>query len=59
MIDERYTSKMCSLCGWINNKLGSDKIYNCKECKLMLDRDVNGARNIFLKQYMLDEDLQM
>lgn len=49
IIDEWYTSKMCSLCGNINEKLGSDKIYNCKKCKCTIDRDINGARNIYIK----------
>lgn len=49
IIDEWYTSKMCSLCGNINEELGSNKIYNCKKCKCIIDRDINGARNIYIK----------
>lgn len=49
IIDEWYTSKMCSLCGNINEELGSDKIYKCKKCKCTIDRDINGARNIYIK----------
>ena len=30
IVDEYYTSKMCSQCGNINEKLGSSKVYNCK-----------------------------
>jgi putative transposase len=37
MIDERYTSKMCSNCGTIDGKLGSKKIYSCKKCKKVID----------------------
>lgn len=48
-IDEKYTSKICSNCGWLNEKLGSSKIFNCKECKKIMDRDINGARGIMLK----------
>ena len=48
---EPYTSKTCTKCGIINN-IGSSKHYKCKECKLEIDRDVNGARNIFLRVIM-------
>jgi len=47
--DESYTSKLCSNCGWENVNLGSSKIFNCKNCLLTIDRDINGARNIFIK----------
>jgi putative transposase len=47
--DEAYTSKTCGRCGWLNDKLGGNKVYACKKCHLVLDRDVNGARNILLK----------
>jgi putative transposase len=40
----------CSNCGLINDKLGGSKIFKCKECKMEMDRDVNGARGIFIKQ---------
>lgn len=43
-VDEAYTSKTCTNCGNINYKLGGNKIYSCKKCKIILDRDVNGAR---------------
>lgn len=47
-INEFYTSKMCSICGDIkhNLKLG-EKVYKCESCKTTIDRDFNGARNIF------------
>lgn len=48
-IDEAYTSKTCSSCGWYNKDLGSNKQYNCNICKIRIDRDINGARNILLK----------
>jgi len=48
-INERYTSKMCSVCGWYNKKLGGNKEYKCEGCKLTMDRDVNGCRNIMVK----------
>ena len=48
-VDERYTSKMCSKCGWIHEKLGGSKRYECEECKTVMGRDINGARNIYIK----------
>jgi len=47
--DEWYTSKTCSKCGWKDENLGGNKIFNCKNCNIQLDRDYNGARNIMLK----------
>lgn len=49
IIDEWFTSKMCSLCANIDENLGGNKVYNCKKCKCTLDRDINGARNIYIK----------
>ena len=47
-VNESYTSKTCTHCGCIND-VGSSKVYSCKSCNLVIDRDVNGARNIFIK----------
>ena len=52
LINECYTSKTCSYCGNYNEKLTREKIYNCKACKLKLDRDINACRNIFLKRLL-------
>ena len=46
--DEAYTSKTCGRCGKINKKLGSSKTFEC-QCGTVIDRDVNGARNILVK----------
>jgi len=48
-IDESYTSKTCTKCGYLKNDLGNSKIYNCNSCDTIIDRDYGGARNIFLK----------
>lgn len=48
MINERYTSKMCTFCGNVKEDLGSNKIYNCNKCNNSIGRDINGARNIYL-----------
>jgi len=48
-VTEEYTSKCCSRCGRINHKLSSQKHFVCPFCRYSIDRDINGARNIFLK----------
>jgi len=45
---EEFTSKTCGRCGVLNDVKNKD-IYSCEKCKLVIDRDVNGARNIFIK----------
>ncbi|HDD43692.1 MAG TPA: hypothetical protein ENG63_02365, partial [Candidatus Desulfofervidus auxilii] len=41
------TSKQCSNCKWIDENLKlSDKIFKCKNCGMILDRDINAAKNI-------------
>jgi putative transposase len=49
IVEEYYTSKMCTYCGNIKRNLNGNKIYNCKVCKISINRDYNGSRNIFLK----------
>ena len=46
---EEYTSKTCSCCGWIHHSLGGAKSFKCRECGSTIDRDLQGAFNIFLK----------
>jgi len=46
IIDESYTSKTCGKCGELKDV---DKIYECDKCGLVIDRDMNGARNILLR----------
>lgn len=53
IVDESYTSKTCTNCGNLHKSLGSNKTYKCKKCEIVIDRDVNGARNILLKNHKL------
>jgi putative transposase len=46
---EEYTSKTCTRCGTIKYNLGGSKVFRCGSCDLVVDRDYNGCRNIFLK----------
>lgn len=56
LINEMYTSKMCSNCCTYNKKLKGEYIYNCNKCKISIDRDCNGCRNIYMKQYVVDQN---
>jgi putative transposase len=46
---EDYTSKTCGCCGNIKHTLGGQRVYNCSNCGISIDRDYNGARNIYLR----------
>jgi putative transposase len=50
-VTEEYTSKTCSKCGQVHNKLGGNKVFKCPnpDCQNVMDRDKNGAFNIMLK----------
>ncbi len=48
IVNEAYTSKTCGRCGVLCNVGGSD-VFECDSCKIVIDRDYNGARNILLK----------
>lgn len=48
VVDESYTSKTCGSCSEINADLGAKKVFKCP-CGFEIDRDINGARNIMIK----------
>lgn len=49
---EHWTSKTCGRCGHINHTLGASEVYRCSKCQLVIDRDYNGARNIYLRAWV-------
>jgi len=49
LVDEMYTSKTCSSCGNYNDNLKAETNYNCINCGINIDRDINGCRNIYFK----------
>jgi putative transposase len=51
--EEPYTSKTCGCCGEIKQTLGGNKVFKCKKCDYVADRDFNGARNILLRYLSL------
>jgi len=48
-VSEAYTSKTCGKCGELNANLKASKQFNCPSCNFKCDRDINGARNIYIK----------
>jgi putative transposase len=48
-VDAEDTSKMCSMCGEKTKKTLWDRVHRCPACGLVLDRDINAARNILIK----------
>jgi putative transposase len=48
-VTEEFTSKTCTRCGHVHQKLGGSKIFKCPECGHTLNRDFNGALGIMLK----------
>ncbi len=47
------SSKTCSGCGWYHADLQlADRIFVCQECGLVIDRDLNAARNLELLAYL-------
>ncbi len=51
LVNEAYTSKTCSCCGVLKSDLGGQKTFVCDSCGSTMDRDINGAKNIFLRNY--------
>jgi len=49
IVNEAYTSKTCTMCGTIKTNLGGNKTFKCSSCSWKGDRDVNGARNIYIR----------
>lgn len=49
-VTEEYTSQCCGKCGKVT-KVYDDRVKTCTMCKTKIDRDLNGSRNIFVKNY--------
>jgi IS605 OrfB family transposase len=49
IVNEAYTSKTCTKCGVIKANLGGAKTFKCSSCDWKGDRDINGARNIYIR----------
>ena len=47
-VQEEYTSKTCSSCGFLKKEL-KGRTFKCDACNKIFDRDVNASKNIMLK----------
>ena len=48
------SSKTCSCCGWVDDdQTLADRIFVCQECAMIMDRDLNAARNLEMLAYDL------
>lgn len=54
---ENWTTKTCSICGYLNQGMTDEKIYTCPKCKGIIDRDINAARNILIRSITKYKDL--
>jgi len=50
IVTEEYTSKCCGKCGKLSDKY-KNREKECAFCGTKINRDVNGARNILIKNY--------
>jgi len=46
LVNPAYTSQMCSCCGTLVKKDLSERAHNCPVCGMVMDRDLNAAKNI-------------
>ena len=58
-VDPRNTSQDCSGCGFRVKKLLSERIHTCMVCGLILDRDINAARNILNRGVPVPEEVNV
>ncbi len=49
IVDAHYTTMTCSSCGNLKEMKLKDRVYECSNCKSVLDRDFNAGKNILLK----------
>ena len=46
-VPPHWTSKNCSRCGWTNKDLYGAKVFECKQCGLRIDRQLNACIGIY------------
>jgi putative transposase len=57
LVNPAYTSQDCSNCSYRVKKKLSERIHNCPNCELVIDRDLNAAKNILrIGLYSLGEN---
>jgi len=55
LINESYTTKVCTECSYINDNVGANEVYKCPKCNDTKDRDVHSCKGIHIKQFMSKE----
>ena len=46
-VSPEWTTKNCSRCGWTNKDLKGAKVFECRQCGLRVDRQLNGCIGIY------------
>jgi len=49
LIDPRYTSSTCPMCGSRMKKFRKGQVVKCRRCGLVLDRQLCGSINVYLR----------
>jgi putative transposase len=49
IVGAHHTTKTCSSCGNNQTMALTDRVYECKSCSRVLDRDFNAGKNILMK----------
>lgn len=49
-VTEEYTSQCCGKCGYLSKNY-YNRIKKCSNCNFEIERDINGSRNIFIKNW--------
>ena len=52
-VSPRGTSKTCSNCGYYVKGFKNERVFRCPKCGFQLDRDLNAARNIAKRAFLL------
>ena len=49
VVTEEFTSQTCTYCGTLSKTYDHNRMKTCSHCNYKIDRDINGARNILIK----------
>jgi len=58
IVTEEFTSMTCTKCGELSKKY-ENRIKECEKCKYKINRDINGARNILIKNLKAELELEL
>ena len=49
LVNPKYTSQRCSVCGEIHKSSRNGEMYSCIKCGAVMDSDFNASKNILFK----------